>query len=191
MTSLKSLPSSKAVLTGSSSAVSVIISSPSSKGGGALVRVGSLSRLNSFDNLQALVLESTLHELALNNDLEGLKRKIGMHVDDKEGKRYIRYLDGKDKFGNTALMNAAWKGFLDIVSYLLASGAHINLQNNYGWTALIWATTNDHPRVVAFLLSKGADCRIPTPVDKTAVDFADNPEIRLMIREVLDSPVLA
>ena len=62
--------------------------------------------------------------------------------------------------GDTPLMRAAWKGFDNIVKFLLEEGAQINKVNKYGWTALMLAATEGRVKVVKHLLEKGADPKI-------------------------------
>lgn len=145
-----------------------------------------LTRSLSASNLLAEVEKTKLHEYALNGDLDNVKLLIGLQNKDTDGKRYIRFLDERDKFGNTALMNASWKGYLPIVEFLAQSGAHLDLQNYYGWTALMWAVNHRHARIVEYLISRGANAKIMTPVDRTAIDFADDPDIRAFLQEHLD-----
>ena len=149
-----------------------------------------LSRSASASRLREVVDESSIHLLALEDELEKLTRITNVRQD-KEGKNFIRYLNSRDKHGNTALMNACWKGHLRVVHFLVESGASLNLQNFYGWTALMWAVNHDCIRVVDFLIEKGADLKISTPVGRTAIDFANDKEIRLRLQTVLDRPVAA
>ena len=69
-------------------------------------------------------------------------------------------IEFSDPFGNTPLINAAWVGVYDIVTYLLNKGANINHRNNDGLTALELIKTighNDygHENVIKTLQSKG------------------------------------
>ncbi|MEM7222885.1 MAG: ankyrin repeat domain-containing protein [Pseudomonadota bacterium] len=59
------------------------------------------------------------------------------------------------EIGNTALMLAANRGFLDIVELLLAHGADPNLTAADGWTALEAAEMFGDPEVIAVLKAAG------------------------------------
>ena len=75
-----------------------------------------------------------------------------------------------NKYGDSALMLAALKGHLDIVTALVAAGAEMNPDD--GWTALIYAAFEGHSEVVRFLLDKGADIDAQAPNGATALMFA-------------------
>ena len=57
--------------------------------------------------------------------------------------------------GYTALMNASWKGHLDLVTLLLARGASVQITDSEGSIPLEWAQHGNHPVVVAALRSSG------------------------------------
>ncbi len=64
----------------------------------------------------------------------------------------------KDKDGNTALHEAAIKGYLDIVRWLIGNGADVNVENSDGGdTALHLAALHGHTDVVKVLIWNGAD----------------------------------
>jgi len=149
-----------------------------------------LTRFHSSQKLREITDDAKIHDFALNGDEDKLRSLTNLHQD-KEGKNYVRFLDSRDRHGNTALMNACWKGHLPVVRFLVESGASLNVQNFYGWTAMMWAVNHDALRVVEYLLSKGVDVNIVTPVGRTAIEFANNAEVRKMIQSVLDKPVAA
>ena len=62
-------------------------------------------------------------------------------------------IDGRNQFGETALMLASIQGRLEIVRTLLQGGAEFNHQ---GWTPLMYAATNGHANTVRLLISYGA-----------------------------------
>ena len=61
----------------------------------------------------------------------------------------------RDDQGNTALMNAAFKGQTDAAAWLLEHGAEINAKNKDGLTARSLARRGGHAEVAALLESKG------------------------------------
>ncbi len=72
------------------------------------------------------------------------------------------WVDDRDLEGTTALHNAAWRGNLDVVRYLIEQGASIDaLMNGGGNTALHNAASTGNIEVVRALLDAGsqADCR--------------------------------
>jgi len=59
--------------------------------------------------------------------------------------------------GNTALHYAACGGYIDVVSELVAAGAHVEQPNENGHTPLMEAATAGHVDVAAVLLARGAN----------------------------------
>ncbi len=67
-------------------------------------------------------------------------------------------VNAKDKYGQTALMNAVrGDGKLGNVLDLLHAGARINTSDKNGWTALLYAVKSDRIKIVRTLLEHGAD----------------------------------
>ena len=66
-------------------------------------------------------------------------------------------VEAANRFGTTALGQAAREGHLDMVDLLLAHGAEINARNVGGATPLYIAADSDRTAVVHRLLAKGAD----------------------------------
>jgi len=166
-----------------------LASRPRPKSPGRRREPDALTRVHTAVKLRENLDEANIHNYALNGEEDKLRQLTNLHQD-KEGKNYIRFLDSRDRHGNTALMNACWKGHLNVVRFLVEAGCSINLQNYYGWTALMWAVNHDAVRVVDYLLEKQADLHILTPVGRTAVEFAaPMTEIRNKIQAVLDRPV--
>ncbi|MCZ9954779.1 ankyrin repeat domain-containing protein [Brachyspira hyodysenteriae] len=61
---------------------------------------------------------------------------------------------------NGALMSSSENGHLEVVKYLLDSGADVNAKYNDTWhskTALMFASEKGHLEVVKYLIDKGAD----------------------------------
>jgi len=69
----------------------------------------------------------------------------------------------QDKYGKTALMQAATMGADDIVTMLLAYGANPNLQDNNGRTALMESYSKKHAKVSEILKNAGANPTIEPP----------------------------
>ena len=63
-------------------------------------------------------------------------------------------------------MNAAWKGQLETVKYLLSKGTAINETTNLGKSALYFAAKYDHLEVVQYLVKQRADLSSKTNADK-------------------------
>lgn len=61
-----------------------------------------------------------------------------------------------NKYNNSCLMIASYKGHLDIVSYLLEKGADPNRRANCGATAMHFAVEGGYLKVVQELLEHGA-----------------------------------
>lgn len=93
-----------------------------------------------------------------------------------------------NKYGDSALMLAALKGHLPIVTDLVVAGAEVNPEE--GWTALIYAAFEGHTEVVRFLLEKGADIDAQSQNGMTALMAAARnghlETVRLLLDEDAD-----
>ena len=82
-----------------------------------------------------------------------------------------------NQHGQTAIMNAAHHGQIDLVQLLIARGADLNRSAKYGLTALMLAVIGGHAAVVELLVRAGADITrsgtgAPGFEGKTALDLA-------------------
>ncbi|MGB5718844.1 MAG: ankyrin repeat domain-containing protein [Gammaproteobacteria bacterium] len=66
-------------------------------------------------------------------------------------------VDSSDKYGRTALIEAAERGFTPIVQLLASNNANINHKDIYNHSALHAATSNGHLDTVKALIDAGAD----------------------------------
>ena len=69
-------------------------------------------------------------------------------------------VDALDEHGQTALMNAAYRGDVELAQLLIARGAALNVTAKYRLTALMLAVINDHAELVRVLVQAGADQEI-------------------------------
>ena len=53
----------------------------------------------------------------------------------------------------------------------------------------MWAVANSRVDTVKLLLEWDVNLRLLTPVDRAAIDFADNAQIKKMLQDVLNKPV--
>ncbi len=81
-------------------------------------------------------------------------------------------IDARDKLGRTPLIEAACKGHLDVVQYLVEKGADVNAKDSVGLTPLTWAICQGHLDVVKYLVAKGADVNTMNNDGKTALMWA-------------------
>ena len=78
------------------------------------------------------------------------------------------------KYGETALMTAAYNGEIDMAKCLFENGADVNASSKYGKTALMIAATWGQIEVVKYLAKCGADLEAEDKDGKTALDMAEN-----------------
>ena len=93
-------------------------------------------------------------------------------------------IDGKNEYGNTALMIATLEGHLEIVKSLIARGADVNQRNRAGLTALMLASKKGYLEIVKALLAAGADVNVRTKGGVTAL-FAAKSEGHTAVVEIL------
>ena len=78
----------------------------------------------------------------------------------------------KDARGFTPLIMASYTGHLDIVQYLLETGADINAQDSMGNTALMGICFKGSVDIATLLVNRGADVNLKNVNADTALKFA-------------------
>lgn len=87
---------------------------------------------------------TALHVACLQGDFEMVKDLVNdMQID-------VNYLD---RTGSTALMYAAYSGYLNIVQFLVAHGANVSIRNLKGGTAARYASYAGHKEIADYLTS--------------------------------------
>lgn len=84
--------------------------------------------------------------------------------------------DAHDLSGNTAMMRACFKGYLNMVMLLHQYKADLNTLNFNGASSFIFASTFGHSDIVKYLLAQKADKSIKDKWGKTALGYAVNQE---------------
>lgn len=69
-------------------------------------------------------------------------------------------INSLDRYGQTALMNAAYRGDTQLVKLLVERGAKLDITAKYNLTALMLAVINDHNDIVRILVNAGANTGI-------------------------------
>ncbi len=98
-------------------------------------------------------------------------------------------INSRDRYGQTALMLAAHRGFQEIVDTLLEHGADLNVTAKYHLSALMLAVIAGHSATALMLARAGADLSIrgsgaPGFAGKTAYDLAVAREMRELYEEL-------
>ncbi|EAY03346.1 ankyrin repeat protein, putative [Trichomonas vaginalis G3] len=81
-------------------------------------------------------------------------------------------INGKNKFGETALFTAACENSKEIVKLLISHGANINEKDNNGQTALHIAAENNNKEVTELLILHGANINEKNNNGKTTLHIA-------------------
>lgn len=72
--------------------------------------------------------------------------------------------DHENKFGVTPLIVAAEENKGNVVAYLIASGADLEITERHGYTALTRAGYHAHDEIITILLTAGAACQEVDPL---------------------------
>ena len=128
----------------------------------ALIRLGAAPNVRDAQGYDALTIA------AINNDLEMLKVAL-------DGGANARAVAGP--YNETALIAAAHRGQVEIVSALIAAKAPLNHASTHGWTALLAAIvlgngSSKHTATVDALVNAGADVMLPDRYGMTALAHA-------------------
>lgn len=85
-------------------------------------------------------------------------------------------VDVKGKNDDTPLKTASWYGRVEIIEFLISSGANVNAKNKFGVTPLFDAANAE---VVKALVSKGADvnAKLTNGSSQTPIHYARNAEV--------------
>lgn len=111
-----------------------------------------------------------------NNKKHVVKAFIGAGID----------VNGKDKYGNTALMKAAMEGHKKIVKMLVNAGAQVNNKNGADYTALKFAIGGKYKDIVKILLEHDADLHDQddwgiTPLMEAILRKSDKEIVKMLI----------
>ncbi|CDK31060.1 Ankyrin repeats containing protein [Candidatus Babela massiliensis] len=101
-----------------------------------------------------------------------------------------RIINIQDKYGCTYLMDAALKGDLKRVKYLLANGANLNIKNDNGKSALIYASEKKNIPVIRLLIKYGADIDAQDRYGNTALIIAIRRGYKNLALELISSGAL-
>ena len=91
------------------------------------------------------------------------KHGTDMNIDAKYNEKGYTFLIWYSRYGD-----------IDMVRFLLDSGANTNIQDNTGCTALIHACVEQHMEIIELLLDYGADPNIKSNGETTAIEYAHN-----------------
>ena len=104
-------------------------------------------------------------EATQSRDLEKIQQMLVTGVD----------INSLDQYGQTALMNAACTGSVDVVRLLIERGAELNHSAKYHLTALMLAVINQNLEIVKLLVEGGANISIrgSGPFEYTPLEYAE------------------
>jgi len=83
-------------------------------------------------------------------------------------------IDMEDKNNMTPLHSAVISRNIEVLTFLISTGANVNAKNINGWTPLHYAAgaRGDNVEIVEFLVSKGADVNVKNNDGETPLDVA-------------------
>lgn len=94
----------------------------------------------------------------------------------------VSFVNKQDKYGRTALHEAALVSEVETVKMLIDVGADVNIQDKLGDTALHEAAYYDRDENVKALIEGGADVNIQNSGDQIALEMAKNEKIKELIK---------
>ncbi|WP_333694464.1 ankyrin repeat domain-containing protein [Flavobacterium sp.] len=109
-----------------------------------------------------LLAQTDLIQMVRVNDYEGVQKAVKLNPD---------LVNQKSNEGFTPLILASYRGNLDMVKFLLDSGAQVNVGTSMG-SALMAATVKGHYEVVALLLEREANPDLTDSEGTTALMYA-------------------
>jgi ankyrin repeat protein len=89
-------------------------------------------------------------------------------------------INALDRYGQTALMNAAMHGNVEVARVLLEHGAELNNTAKYSLTALMLAVINQHREIVQLLVHAGANTQLEGSYGQfacTPLEYAERSEM--------------
>jgi len=108
---------------------------------------GSFKNNNNAHSTDRMARNKTIHNMAANGDIEGIKKELAKGVDVNLA---------EPNFGFTPLMNAVIGKRADVAEFLLKRGAKINKPDQAGMTALAWSVNHDSLECFRLLIRKKA-----------------------------------
>ncbi len=112
----------------------------------------------------------------LNNDLiKLLNVKTISKKDLKQAAKLIlagANVNATDRYGNTAMMKASFRGYKDIVELLIKINAEVNIKNYFGCTALTWAAEKGYRDIVRILIQAKSNINVKDNDGNTALIYA-------------------
>ncbi len=127
--------------------------------------------IKNFDRLKAAALSSLIFA-------GGFSAQIGSNVAFAATPQSSSSINNKDtqKIANKLCLYAL-EGNKKAIEKMLTEKIDINTKDAYGKTALFSAVVNNNPEMVNFLIDKGIDVNIKDKTEKSAIDYASDPEI--------------
>lgn len=95
-------------------------------------------------------------------------------------------VDTPDKYGYTPLMQAAQKGYLDMMELLIKNDADVNQQNEAGKTALMLSAFAGKTNICKELRAHGANYKVQDRGGSTALHWAMHSENAELIQYMID-----
>ena len=117
-------------------------------------------------------------------DLKGVVTILNHNIHDINGNNiYGLDIDPKG-YGRRPIHAATIGGSLDIVKFLIANGADINVKSTYGDTALHFAVHHNRFFILKLLLESKADPSIQNNVQKTPINIANDQNKGDFVQEI-------
>ena len=128
-----------------------------------------------------IVISEPIHDAASSGDIKLVQAELDKGVD-------INFKDSE--YGGTPLHFAAYGGALNVVKFLLANEAEVDVGNNQGWTALFYASDEGHFNVVEFLIDSNANVKWRDNDLRRAYNYAEeHKEVQTLLLDNIEDSI--
>jgi hypothetical protein len=96
------------------------------------------------------------------------------------------HIDAKDKYGDTSLSLAAWRGFKELVNFLIDKGAQFSVKGDDGKALMSFSVSKGLDKLFERMVSRGADLQDVGKTGRTLLHYAAGGGSRKIVKTLID-----